>query len=840
MTRQPGGRDALDPRRALDAVGQAVIITDAEGRITFWNAAAERLFGWSAGEVLGRPVLEVTPAEHEVGDAAALLAALQAGETWSGEMVLRRRDGTTFLGRVTDTPIMDDAGAVVGIIGVSEDVTERRAAEMVLRRSEQRLRLALDAGRMGVWQWDRGSDRLECDRTVAALFGFPGEPPATIDAYAERLHPDDREPTLAAFEAAAEGSAGYRVEYRVVRPDGTVRWVETHGQRIVGNGQVHGLVGVSQDVTDRHRHAAERTRLLAEESRARAEADAARARLEFLAQATAALTETLDLDERLDRLGRVGVPRLADCCAVYLLDDGGEPRLIALHHADPVQQPLFRELVASRPVHLDVAVGPGAAIRQARTSWVSKISDDLLATLAADDLDVTRLRTLDLRSGLSVPLVGRAGPIGAVTFYTVGSREFDGDDVELAEQLCLRAGVLVESGQLLQARERDQAAQRYQAALLAALFEASVDGVVVVDPEGRVLSHNRRFVEMWGFDPAIAEAGDDNVLLDAARGKVAHPDAFMARVRELYADPSDSAHDEVLLADGRVFDRHGAPLYGDDGEYFGWAWNFRDITLERAQQAEIAAAGERFATLARTLQRSLLPPRLPSPAHLDLAACYHAALEGIDVGGDFYDVFPAGDDWILVIGDVCGKGPRAATITALVRYAVRAAAVRTTDPARILSELNAVMLSDDSGSEDPRFATVCCVHLRAQPDAGVLARIACGGHPPPLVLRRDGTVEPAGAPGTLVGLFDDVDIPTTTVLLAVGDAIVAVTDGVLEARDGTGAELDETGLVRILAGLGDQPADRVSEEVERQALSFQGGVARDDIAVLVARVRPST
>src|SRR3954452_24845293 len=119
--------------RLLDAVEQAVIATDLEGRITYWNRFAEQLYGWPAPEVIGRNILEVTPGEAARGQAAEILSRLKAGESWSGEIVVRRRDGTPFVAMVTDSPILDRDGALVGVVGVSSDLTDRKRLEAELQ-----------------------------------------------------------------------------------------------------------------------------------------------------------------------------------------------------------------------------------------------------------------------------------------------------------------------------------------------------------------------------------------------------------------------------------------------------------------------------------------------------------------------------------------------------------------------------------------------------------------------------------------------------------------------------------------------------------------------------------
>jgi PAS domain S-box-containing protein len=122
----------------LDTVEQAVIATDLEGRIIYWNQHAERLYGWPAAEALGRSVMEVTPAETSTEQALKIMSRLAAGETWSGEFGVRRRDGSSFPAMVTDSPIHDDAGRVVGVVGVSADITERKKNEAAVHEAERR------------------------------------------------------------------------------------------------------------------------------------------------------------------------------------------------------------------------------------------------------------------------------------------------------------------------------------------------------------------------------------------------------------------------------------------------------------------------------------------------------------------------------------------------------------------------------------------------------------------------------------------------------------------------------------------------------------------------------
>jgi phosphoserine phosphatase RsbU/P len=217
---------------------------------------------------------------------------------------------------------------------------------------------------------------------------------------------------------------------------------------------------------------------------------------------------------------------------------------------------------------------------------------------------------------------------------------------------------------------------------------------------------------------------------------------------------------------------------------------------------------------------------------LELAGRYLAAGAGNEVGGDFYDCFATGDgEWALVIGDVCGKGAEAATLTALARYTIRAAAQHTRRPQKVLAELNEALLRQQLGY---RFCTVLYASLTPRA-GGVSVRVAIGGHPLPLVVRAGGAVETVGSPGSLLGILDDPEITEGAVELGPGDALVLVTDGVTEATAADRAR-GPGRLVALLGRSAGAGAAAIAEAVERDAVDAQGGAARDDVAVVVARV----
>jgi Stage II sporulation protein E (SpoIIE)/GAF domain len=236
--------------------------------------------------------------------------------------------------------------------------------------------------------------------------------------------------------------------------------------------------------------------------------------------------------------------------------------------------------------------------------------------------------------------------------------------------------------------------------------------------------------------------------------------------------------------------------------------------------------------VAETLRRSLLPPDLPSIAGFEIGARYLPAAEGTQVGGDFYDVFEAeADRWIAVIGDVVGKGARAAAMMGLARYTIRTAAMSEGRPSAILETLNQAVLEQ---TDENRFCTACCVRLRR---SGMDARvtIATGGHPLPLVLREDGSIDVAGTPGTIIGVFEDPVLIDRAIDLGVGDSLVLYTDGVTDERRNSDA-FGEVRLHEALSELAGAGAQRIADGVVDAVVGFRTGRPRDDIAILTIKV----
>lgn len=276
----------------------------------------------------------------------------------------------------------------------------------------------------------------------------------------------------------------------------------------------------------------------------------------------------------------------------------------------------------------------------------------------------------------------------------------------------------------------------------------------------------------------------------------------------------------------------GSPAF-DEGD--------RRLAEEVGRRIAVAVDNARLhmnrAEVARTLQSTLLPPELPHVPGADLAAEYHPAGDGIDVGGDFYDVFSLTDDrWVIMIGDVCGTGPAAAALTAQIRHGARVAARAGLRPAAVVPAINASLIDT---IQSGRFCTMVYAEVVARA-GGLDLQVICAGHPAPVVV-RDGYAQELPVRGPLLGVVPDANFSALETTIAPGEVMVFVTDGAIEAR---GIELDARGsrpffgqsrLGTVIEQNASAPALEVARAVARAVIGFGGGHLGDDLAVLVLK-----
>lgn len=252
-----------------------------------------------------------------------------------------------------------------------------------------------------------------------------------------------------------------------------------------------------------------------------------------------------------------------------------------------------------------------------------------------------------------------------------------------------------------------------------------------------------------------------------------------------------------------------------------------------AERAAVAVENARLYTdraeVARTLQESLLPADLPVVDGWQAAALYLPAGHGADVGGDFYDLWAVPDGWMLMVGDVTGKGIQAAALTSLMRHTARTASEFESRPAQVLARVDRTLRDNPSLS----LCTALCARI-----AGSRLSLSCGGHPLPLLVRGD-SVDGVGRYGPLLGAFPHSEWHETDLELEPGDTLVAFTDGVTDAVGEGGQRFGLERLMDTIRGACDRPPDELVEVLRETLTDFQVGAQADDTAVLAMRFAPA-
>ncbi len=681
-------KQAEEVRARLAAIVEssedAIIAKTLDGIITDWNRGAKKIYGYSAQEVLGKPINILVPPDRP-NEIPMILERLRRGEAIEHyETVRVAKDGRRLDISLTISPIRDSAGKIVGASTIARNITERKRAEEALKESERLYRTVIEQATENIFLVDAETRRIvESNSAFQETLGYTEEELRSMTLYdivaADRKSIDSNIRLILEQKQRSVGERKYR------RKDGSLVDVEVSVSTILRNGR-ETLCDVAHDIT---------------ESKRREEAQ------RFLAEVGATLSSSLDYRATLASVARLAVPRLADWCAVDIVEEDGTLERLAVEHEDLQKVQLAHELQERYPPDPETPQGLLRVLRSGQSEFYPDITDEMMVAAARDAEHLRLMRELGFVSLIFVPLVARGRTLGVITLVSAESgRRYREADLELAEELARHAALAVDNARLY-------------------------------------------------------------------RGRV---------------------------------------------------------------------------QVARTLQEGLLPSRLPEVPGVEVGLRYVSAGE-VDVGGDFYDLFNTrmadqngssepSSSWGIVIGDVSGKGAEAAAMLAFARYTHRTLATRESCPSTILSSLNEAMLHQRRECGDHKFCTVAYVRLETEGNKAQGARftVSRGGHPPPFLLRTDGSIYKVGEPGRVIGVFEDVKLTEQEASLAPGEALILYTDGVVEARSPDGLFFGEERLKAILHSSVALDASTIASRIEDAVLNFQEQDPRDDVAVLVLRV----
>ncbi|QJT04527.1 SpoIIE family protein phosphatase [Streptomyces asoensis] len=527
-----------------------------------------------------------------------------------------------------------------------------------------------------------------------------------------------------------------------------------------------------------------------------------------------------------------------------------------------------------RFARVPVEAGPG----RYGSARMPAVHEDLLAVPGA----VPLLNGTGMRSVVTVPLKVEGRLTGSLGVAAEASGRYSNEEALRLQFAADRIALAVESARLGEL-------ERLRRGSLSFLVEASDLLAGTLDRDQTLALMAQMTVPTlatWCAVYTIADQASDPYLsyvlhedeefidgIKSLLSKIAPPDPVPTPGARVWAAPAAAAHDAALRSSMRSLGLTGGPTHqvaSGIGPTLATASavggetvvlplvarnrvigmltlgkptdeHFRQEILELAEDLSRRAAlaldnarlySERTA-ISQALQRSLLPPELPEIDGVEVEVIYRAAGEGNEVGGDFYDVFPISDGaYGFAIGDVCGTGPNAAAVTGLARHALRLLAREGLSGPAVLERLNSAILDEGARS---RFLTLLYGEMRPQEDGSAELKVVCAGHPLPLRLRQDGTVEAAAEPQPLLGVMEDLELYEQTVTLDPGDVLLCVTDGVTERREGT-RMLGDDGLADVLTTCTGLTAGAVAARIMRAVERFASDAPSDDMAILAMRV----
>jgi PAS domain S-box-containing protein len=462
----------------VESTDDAIVSKDLDGVITSWNHGAEALFGYSAEEATGQSIRMLIP-DDRLSEEDMVLGRIRRGERVEHfDTVRRRKDGTRVPISLTVSPIKDASGRVIGASKIARNISDRARVATELQEVQRRLlmlaaasasilaspsseavvsasidvaRDVFDSDAYALWRLDPSgtwrivrafgvsddfAGRVLPQQTLHGFVPF-SEPLAFEDlARAEMLSPmrdaylREGIASMIVFPLTVRGQRSATLVFYSRRPR-TYHDVDVQVGRALANLSAAALTTAQLYEEQRH---------------AREAADHARQQAAFLAEAGAVLSGSLDYEKTLKSVAALAVPKIADWCAIDMLDESGRLHRLAVAHIDPQKVELARGLEERYPADPAAPGGVHEVLRTGRAAFMSRIPPDLLDAAARDDEHRRIIHQLRLTSYMCVPLKTRGRAFGAMTFVSAESgREYSDDDVRLAQELAGRAALAVEN-----------------------------------------------------------------------------------------------------------------------------------------------------------------------------------------------------------------------------------------------------------------------------------------------------------------------------------------------------------------------------------------------------------
>jgi PAS domain S-box-containing protein len=550
--------------RMLDAVGDAVIAVDNDHKIIFWNKAATRIYGWRPEEVLGHHMVEIMVPELSKAEANKILAQLDNGESWSGEYLVRHRYGHEFPVHVTDSPVFNDDGNLIAIIGVSHDISEQKLADETLRRNEENLLRAqelLEAVTKGSNVIIAAQDKdfryiffnQKYKEEIKRLTGKDltlGT--SMVELYAEI--PEEQKMALDEWSKVLRGENVNRIiEFGNPGVHHRVYHV-LHTPLRDANGIIVGAGEVAYDVTRQ-------------------------------IQVEDKLRET---KEYLDNL-------ITYANAPIIVWDP-QFRITLFNRA-------FEHLTGRKASevlgqHLDILLPE---------PFLAPAMDLIRQTMEGQRWESVEIPILFKKGGIRTVLWNSAsifGPDGKTIVSTIAQ----GQDITYRKKIesryrqradeFARMNVMLEEE--IRQREESDLTLKNTLSLLNASLESTADGIFVIDQVGKITSYNQNFVNMWNIPGDILETRENEKIIYYMLPQIRNREEFLTNTRELQARPGRESFDMIEFIDGKIFERYSKPQKIGDA-IVGRVWSFRDITDRKHAEEKLVTSLQEKEVLIREI-----------------------------------------------------------------------------------------------------------------------------------------------------------------------------------------------------------------------------------------------
>ena len=527
---------------AVEQADDGIVVTDTAGRIRSVNPAFTAMTGYSKEEALGRKVGLFQSSRRSLAFHPELWSTIQCGNVWEGRVTNQRKDGTSFDQQMRIAPVLGPDGKIGGYIAIHRDVTEPRAHG----EAQALLAAIVEGSEDAIVTTDAGGTILTWNLGAETLLGYTAQ--QAIGRHVSIFTPPNRLHRMSlCIDHVSRGQVLRNYQGVCRRADGGDIHVTATGFPIKDStGKVVAATAVLRDDTKRTES---ELRLRESEERFRSIFENA----PFGMCVSAMDGRFIQVNEALSRM--LGYSR-------EQLLRMSWPALI---HPDDLQSSLNKMKLA-----LEKSEG--------------YVDDEMRNLHRNGDVVWVRVR-------VSLVRTESGGPVHCVVHLE------DVTERKRREEASRLAKI---------AAEAEDKRLDFQHSLISAILEVSLDGILVVNDAGNVVSHNKRFLDLWKIDPSKyateTEAGtiavpDDSILL-AGLEMVKEPEAFLARVRKLYADPTANDHCEFELKDGRTLERYSASLRGDNPERGGRVWFFRDITERKRSEQALIESEHRFRIMA--------------------------------------------------------------------------------------------------------------------------------------------------------------------------------------------------------------------------------------------------